>query len=65
MPDWEGRFSVTTNLTEYSREIGNFFAKNNFVLNVSLDGPEYMHDRYRKTISGNGSFKTINKNLTD
>jgi uncharacterized protein len=65
MPDWNGIFTITTNFTKYSQEIGDFLAENNFLLMVSLDGPEQIHDRYRKTVSGKKTFKTIITNLID
>lgn len=33
-----------------------FFAAENFAIGLSLDGPEEMHDRYRLTTGGRGSF---------
>ena len=65
MPDWEGIFTITTNLTTYSQEMGDFLAENEILLLVSLDGPEQIHDRYRKTASGKKTFKTVFENLID
>ena len=64
-PDWKGLFSITTNFTVYSREISDFLAENNFLLVVSLDGPEQIHDRYRKTASGKSTFKIVISHLND
>ena len=36
-----------------------FFAKNNFLVGLSLDGPEPIHNYYRKTPSGKGSFERV------
>lgn len=65
MTDWKGFFTITTNFTAYSQEIGDFLAENNFLLLVSLDGPELIHNRYRKTVSGKNTFKTVIANLND
>jgi uncharacterized protein len=64
-PDWDGLVTISTNFTVYSREICNFLVKNNILILVSLDGPEHIHDRYRRTASGRKTFKTVNANLTD
>jgi len=39
----------------------NFFAKNQFLIGVSIDGPEKYHNRYRKTSGGRGTFKKVIK----
>ncbi len=56
-------FAMTTNLTILNKEIIDFLVKNNFSLLVSLDGPKDIHDRYRKSISGKGTFNLVIKNL--
>ena len=61
MPDKNIGFSVTTNGTLLGIEEANYFYNNNFSIMVSLDGPEIVHDLYRKDIQGNGSYKrTLN-----
>lgn len=68
LPNKEIIFSVTTNGTLLTHEICEFFLKNNFNVVVSIDGPQEIHDSYRKDVKGNGSFnKTIKglKNLID
>lgn len=49
-------FNITTNATMINSEIAVFFAENNFNPLVSIDGPKKLHDRYRRTINGEGSF---------
>ena len=56
-------FSITTNGTLLNKEIIDFFIKNDFLLAVSLDGPEKVNDRYRVTRNGKGTFHTIMNNL--
>ena len=65
MQDWRGIATITTNFTIYNPEIGDFLAENNILLLVSLDGPEKIHDRHRKTANGKNTFKTIITNLAD
>jgi uncharacterized protein len=41
---------LQTNGTLITNEMAKFFAEYKFLLGVSLDGPAYLHDYYRKTI---------------
>ena len=43
---------LQTNATMITEEMAKFFGEYNFLLGVSLDGPKYLHDKYRKTIGG-------------
>ncbi len=61
-------FSITTNGILINTKIAEFLFKNNFEVNISIDGPQEIHDSYRKGINGDGSFrKSINglKRLVD
>ncbi len=40
---------IQTNATMITEELARFFGEYKFLLGVSLDGPEYLHDHYRKT----------------
>jgi uncharacterized protein len=55
--------SVTTNGTLISNEILKFFVENDFTLFISLDGPQKVHDRYRKFKNGRGTFDYVVANL--
>ncbi len=57
------QFTLTTNGTLIKPEIALFFAKNQVDVRVSIDGPEDVHDRYRKNITGDGSFNTVRNGL--
>ncbi|HON60485.1 MAG TPA: radical SAM protein, partial [Deltaproteobacteria bacterium] len=39
----------------------SFFRKNNFLVGLSIDGPQRLHDRYRRDARGNGSFDRVLK----
>ncbi len=57
------RMGLTTNGTIWNDEIECFFAKYRFLfqedMSISIDGTEHMHDRFRKTVSGDGSYKKV------
>lgn len=50
-------FSITTNGTLLTKEMAEFFFSNKFHLTFSIDGPEDIHDDYRKDAKGQGSFR--------
>ncbi|MFY9114100.1 MAG: anaerobic sulfatase maturase [Dethiobacteria bacterium] len=40
-----------------------FFKRHNFLVGLSLDGPEHVHDRYRMLADGRGSWRKVTDNL--
>ena len=36
-----------------------FFAEYNFLIGLSVDGPQHIHDQYRKTVGGSGSWQKV------
>ncbi len=50
---------LQTNALLINDEFAAFFAKYNFLLGVSLDGPERIHDKYRLFNNGTGSQKKV------
>jgi len=48
--------SLQTNGTTLTDEWCKFFADNQFLIGISVDGPQHCHDRYRLYRSGQGSF---------
>ena len=56
-------FNLTTNATIMNREIARFLADNEFYLLVSLDGPQFKHDRFRKYATGKGSYHSVMRSL--
>ena len=57
-------FHLTTNGYLLNNEtIINFLIKNNFIIAVSLDGPQKYHDKRRRTKSGHPTFEVILEGL--
>ena len=50
------RFSITTNATLLTPGIVQYLVKEEFGVNVSIDGPKEVHDGYRVDIEGKGTF---------
>ncbi len=48
-----------TNGTLLTEDFCRFFADNNFLVGVSIDGPEHLHDHHRLTNANKGSFKIV------
>ena len=51
--------TLQTNGTLLNNEWALFFHDNNFLIGLSLDGPEDIHDRFRHTVSGGGTFRSV------
>jgi uncharacterized protein len=54
---------VTTNGTNLTPEVIHFLIEEGFQVQVSLDGPRMIHDRFRRYPKGGGSFEDIYRNL--
>ncbi|MBU0483641.1 MAG: radical SAM protein, partial [Proteobacteria bacterium] len=52
---------IQTNGTLVDRKWCELFKKNNFLVGISLDGPEEMHDRYRVDQTGQPSFAKVSQ----
>jgi uncharacterized protein len=61
--DKDLKFHLTTNGSLLSPRIINFFYLNNFFIHISIDGPEDIHNRYRRFKNGGPTFNIIINNL--
>ncbi len=52
-----------TNGTLLNDDWCRFFADNGFLVGISVDGPEDIHDHYRQNIAGKGSFQPVMKSI--
>lgn len=59
----KARFALTTNGTLLDDAICDYLVENDFLILVSLDGPQNVHDRYRVFPNGKGSYETVYENL--
>jgi len=51
--------TIQTNATTITKDFAEFFRRNNFVVSVSLDGTEAVHDKYRIYKNESGSFQKV------
>lgn len=51
--------SIQTNGTMIDDEWAQFFAKNNFLVGLSIDGPKDIHDAFRVNKAGRGTFDQV------
>lgn len=51
--------ALQTNATLITEEMARFFSAYRFLVGVSLDGPQELHDRYRRNRKGNGSYRRV------
>jgi uncharacterized protein len=64
MPNTERiEYGGTTNGVLYTEEKVEWGLENNCLFLVSLDGPQDVHDSRRKTASGKGSWKVVDRNV--
>ncbi|QTA87809.1 Anaerobic sulfatase maturase [Desulfonema magnum] len=54
--------AIQTNGTLLDEEWARFLKNENFLVGVSLDGPEHVHNQYRKDLRGNGTFQQVFEN---
>jgi uncharacterized protein len=52
-----------TNGTRLNEEWCSFLKENKMLVGISIDGPEHIHDQFRKTASGGTSFKRVMKGI--
>ena len=55
--------NIQTNGTLLNDEWGRFLAKNKFLVGISIDGPELIHNTYRTNKAGRGTWRQTMKGL--
>ena len=63
-PGQRALHTMQTNATLIDAEWAGFLAEHGFLVGVSIDGPEEVHDAYRVTRGGRGSFSQVMEGLT-
>ncbi|MBS3771822.1 MAG: anaerobic sulfatase-maturation protein [Bacteroidales bacterium] len=53
--------SFQTNATKIDEDWARFLAESEFLVGVSIDGPKWIHDKYRRYKNGQGSFDDVMK----
>lgn len=55
--------TIQTNATLLDDDFAVFFKENNFLVGVSIDGPQDIHDRFRKDKGGNPTFLKVMRGI--
>ncbi|MCR5784988.1 MAG: anaerobic sulfatase maturase [Eubacterium sp.] len=55
-------YSVQTNGMLINDEYVEIFKENNFLVGISIDGPKFVHDKYRLKYDGNGTYENVISN---
>ncbi len=61
--DSKVKYSLTTNGTIMNQEIREYLMDNIDTLSISVDGTEKEHDKNRKKIDGEGSYRYVERNI--
>ncbi len=62
-PGQRAQHTIQTNGTRLDAEWARFFKKHDFLVGISIDGPREIHDTYRVTRGGSGSFDQVMRGL--
>jgi len=61
---WSIKFTMTTNGTLLNRQTIDYIINENFLIHVSLDGPQQSHDSKRTFKNSKGSYHKVMENLS-
>jgi uncharacterized protein len=62
-PGQRPEYTIQTNGTKLDAEWAAFFKENGFLVGISIDGPREIHDTFRVTRGGRGSFDQVMRGL--
>ena len=62
-PGQRAEYTIQTNGTKIDEEWAAFFRENEFLVGISIDGPREIHDTFRVTKGGRGSFDQVMRGL--
>jgi uncharacterized protein len=62
-PDQRAAYTIQTNGTKLDQAWADFFLEHGFLVGISIDGPREIHDAYRVTKGGRGSFDQVMRGL--
>jgi uncharacterized protein len=63
-PGQRAEYTIQTNGTKLDDEWAEFFKDNDFLVGISIDGPREIHDTFRVTKGGRGSFDQVMRGLS-
>jgi uncharacterized protein len=55
-------YGFQTNGILINKYWGEFFLENNYLVGLSIEGPEHIHDKYRMNAGGKGTFEIVHTN---
>ena len=53
------QYAIQTNGYNIDENWARFWARNQYLVGVSVDGPKELHDRYRRDAAGKGTFNRV------
>ena len=62
-PGQRAAYTIQTNGTLLDEEWAAFFKEHDFLVGISIDGPQELHDAYRVNKGGKGSFDQVMRGL--
>ena len=62
-PGQRAEYTIQTNGTKLDAEWAGFFKEHEFLVGISIDGPREIHDTFRLTRGGRGSFDQVMRGL--
>jgi serine-type anaerobic sulfatase-maturating enzyme len=62
-PGQRAEYTIQTNGTKLDEKWASFFSEHEFLVGISIDGPREVHDTFRVTKGGRGSFDQVMRGL--